>query len=72
MATSTLRVDLLAGGRGRPALSPRGTGALTSCVPIGDGYLEDEYLLSGLARHTPVPPRGRRRRPVYLVASPPG
>ncbi len=48
MTVANLQVDLLVGGSGHPALSPRGAGKLSPSSPAGD-YLEAEYLVAGLA-----------------------
>jgi hypothetical protein len=61
MATSALQVELLTGGSGRPALSPRGVGSLVPCAPMGDGYQDAEYLVKGAATTYSGPATGPAR-----------
>jgi hypothetical protein len=50
MTTSALQVDLITGGSGSAAVSPRGAGRLGPRSPIGGAYEEAEYLITGVAR----------------------
>jgi Alpha/beta hydrolase domain len=61
MATSALQIELLTGGSGRPALSPRGVGSLVPCAPMGDGYQDAEYLVKGAATTYSGPATGPAR-----------
>ena len=50
MTTSTLHIDRMSGGNGRPALSPRGVGTLGPSSPTGEAYEDAEYLVTGVAK----------------------
>ncbi len=61
MATSAFQIELVAGGSGRPVLSPRGVGSLVPCAPTGDGYQDAEYLIKGAAKTYSGPATGPAR-----------